>query len=275
MSFKKRAIDWLLRNLDDLMNPYFWIEVITEFVLCTWIITVVIWALTTGAVAPTTSYFGLFGGFMIMCLIEGWRPLCGCPMNPVGVWGFFVAGRISFVRLFFYSAAEIGGAAAGGKIGYAMSSAEQMSTFVPIQPNPTLTIAQGMAFEAFLTFNLIIVALTVTHPKTQSIMASFPVAFCIGCGIMAGGNYTGGLQNPLVPFGPAVATGNFDKHFVVYWVGPYIGSTVAAVFWNLVYLAKTRIDIHRYPPIKWEDETNSNDNQLETKRKSSTAENDF
>lgn len=266
IDFWTKVKDYLLQNVDDLLNPYFWTEIILEFVLCSWILTIVIWALVTGATAPTTSFFGLFAGFIIMALIEGYGPMCGCPINPAGVWGFFLAGRISVVRAIFYMAAEIAGAATGGKIGYALSSANQTATFGPILPAAGITLAQGMAVEAILSFNLIFVALTCTNPKTRSVMASFPIAFCVGTGIMAGGAYTGGLQNPIVPFGPAVATGNFTSHFEVYWAGPFIGTTVGSLFWTLINFIKVNLDLHRFPPTEIDEEEERRIKEIQRKQ---------
>lgn len=243
---KIRAYLW--RNVDDLLNPYFYVEVVIEFILSAFVLTIVVWALTTlnpTAYQPSTTHFGLFAGFVIMALLDGWGPLCGAAMNPTSVWGFFVAGRISFVRALFYMGAEIAGAAAGGMIGYSLTPPAQQETFLPILPGPGVTIGMGMAIEGILSFNHLVVALSVTDPArttTTMMMRSFPAAFCIGTGILAAGSYTGGLQNPIVPFGPAVVTKNFSMHFEVYWAGAFIGATVGAVFYSLVITAKKHLD---------------------------------
>lgn len=56
----------------------------------------------------------------------------------------------------------------------------------PIKPGAGMKPGNGMMVEAILTFNLVFVALSVTNPRGKiAIMPSFPIAFCIGTGIMA------------------------------------------------------------------------------------------
>jgi len=52
--------------------------------------------------------------------------------------------------------------------------------------SPGLTAAQGTCIEAILTFNLLFIALSVTNPRGKTtINPGFPIAFCLGCGILA------------------------------------------------------------------------------------------
>lgn len=92
---------FVLTSVDDLLNPCFWVEFLVEFILCTSILTLVIWASTTldnSVYKPSTTHFGLFAVFEVAAVLEGYGPLSGASINPAGVWGFFVAGRISLVR---------------------------------------------------------------------------------------------------------------------------------------------------------------------------------
>lgn len=223
------------QSLKEIKDPLFWRDVLIETVCCMFIEACVIWALTTlhpAMYMPSTTHFGLFAGFFIYELIEGYGPHTGCPINPAGCWGFFLAGRLSAARTFFYSIGEIGGSAAGAMI--AASLTPSYHVFNPLVPGKGMTDGQGMMVEAILTFNLLFVALTVTSKPNHS---SLPVAFCIGTGIMAAGTHTGGLQNPIVPLGPAVVSRNFEHHWL-YWIGPYLGATVGALFYMMCVFMK-------------------------------------
>ena len=88
-------------SIDDLLNPVFYMELVVECILCAYVMCLVIWCLNTlnpAAYSPNVLHFGLFAGFFIMYVIEAYGPITGAPLNPAGVWGFFIAGRISFAR---------------------------------------------------------------------------------------------------------------------------------------------------------------------------------
>ena len=100
-------LDLLLRyvypasSIADMKNPVFWRDVLVETVCCMYVECLVIWALSTlhkEMYSPNTTHFGLWAGFLIYLLIEGYGPISGCPINPAGCWGFFLAGRMSAAR---------------------------------------------------------------------------------------------------------------------------------------------------------------------------------
>lgn len=54
-------------------------------------------------------------------------------------------------------------------------------------------------------------------------------ALYIGLAVLAcAGTFTTGIFNPARAFGPAFVAGNFINHWV-YWVGPFVGATLAAL----------------------------------------------
>lgn len=233
------------RSIADLKSPKFYKDLLVEFICCTYFITLVDWVLITNHEAlykPNTGQFGLFAGFLVFALVEAWHPLHGGTLNPAGTLGFWLCGRMSLVRFFLASAVEVAGAAAGGKIGRALTP--DRTIMHAIKPTDGLSESHGMAVELLVTFHLILVALSVTNPKKHSNVAALAIGLCKGSGILAAGTHTGGLANPIVPFGPALATGDWEHHFVVYWVGPYIGATLSAI----VYLFATKVNEKFAPP---------------------------
>ena len=89
------------QSLDDLVNPVFWRDVVVEFVVCIFIGCYIIWVLTTlreDLYQLSTTHIGLFAGFFIIAVVEGYGPVSGAFVNPASCWGFFLVGRISAAR---------------------------------------------------------------------------------------------------------------------------------------------------------------------------------
>ena len=89
------------QSADDLINPVFWRDVALEFLVCMLVECCVIWVLTTlrqEMYQPSTTHIGLFAGFLVYAIIEGYGPVTGAPVNPACCWGFFLAGRMSAAR---------------------------------------------------------------------------------------------------------------------------------------------------------------------------------
>jgi len=89
------------QSLSDLTNPVFWRDVLLEFVMCVFVECLVILTLTTldtDLYKPSTTHVGLFAGFFIFVLLEGYGPINGVSVNPACCLGVFLAGRISAAR---------------------------------------------------------------------------------------------------------------------------------------------------------------------------------
>ena len=61
------------------------------------------------------------------------------------------------------------------------------------------------------------------------------IGLTITMDIFVGGGLTGAAMNPARWFGPAIVQGAFDNWWI-YWVGPIVGASIAAVVWNQFYL---------------------------------------
>ena len=71
-------------------------------------------------------------------------------------------------------------------VGCSLNPTDRNVTVPTLTLTPGLTTTQGTCIEAILTFNLLFVALSVTEQRGKTaVMPSFPIAFSIGCGILA------------------------------------------------------------------------------------------
>ncbi|KAL7255679.1 hypothetical protein ACSBR1_009749 [Camellia fascicularis] len=58
----------------------------------------------------------------------------------------------------------------------------------------------------------------------------------VGANILAGGVFDGASMNPAMSFGPAAVSWTWDSHWV-YWLGPFIGSVIAALVYELIFIS--------------------------------------
>ncbi|MBA0669172.1 hypothetical protein Goklo_002018, partial [Gossypium klotzschianum] len=97
----------------------------------------------------------------------------------------------------------------------------------------------AVVFEIVMTFGLVYtVYATAVDPKKGNIGIIAPIAigFIVGANILAGGAFDGASMNPAVSFGPAVVSWTWDNHWV-YWLGPFIGSAIAAIVYEVFFIA--------------------------------------
>jgi len=104
--------------------------------------------------------------------------------------------------------------------------------------SPGVGSANALVFEIVMTFGLVYtVYATAVDPKKGQlgIIAPMAIGFIVGANILAGGAFDGASMNPAVSFGPAVVSGIWANHWV-YWVGPLIGSAIAAVVYSTFFI---------------------------------------
>lgn len=109
----------------------------------------------------------------------------------------------------------------------------------PIHSVPEgLGVMEAVVMEIMITFALVYtVYATAVDPKKGSIGTIAPIAigFIVGANILAAGPFSGGSMNPARSFGPAVASGDFQDHWV-YWVGPLVGGGLAGLIYGNVFM---------------------------------------
>lgn len=230
-------------QIREMSQIVFWKDMFIEAMALGYILIVVILLLNTcnpDYYTPSPLIIGLFAALMIYTTIDGWGPMSGCLLNPAAVLSFYLCGRMSFVRAFFRIVFEFGGAATGAMIGYGLVPDNLKDKVGPLGKSPHLSINQAGAIEGILTFNLILVALSVTTPGKHTVLHTLTIGCSKATGLLAAGSYTGGIQNPAIAMGPSIASKNFTDHFSIYWIGPFIGAVVAAIVYRTVQFINFR-----------------------------------
>ena len=96
----------------------------------------------------------------------------------------------------------------------------------------------GLVLEIILTFGLVyVVYSTLIDPKRGSlgIIAPLAIGLIVGANILVGGPFSGASMNPARAFGPALVGWRWHDHWI-YWVGPFIGSALAALIYEYMVI---------------------------------------
>ena len=100
------------------------------------------------------------------------------------------------------------------------------------------SITSGLAVEIILTFFLVtVIFMTAIHKKAAAGIQGIAIGGMIFLIHLVGVPLTGASVNPARTFGPALASGFWEYHWI-YWVGPIIGGIIAGLIMNYVFVKK-------------------------------------
>jgi MIP family channel proteins len=174
---------------------------------------------------------GLCFGLAVMSAIFAFGHISGAHINPAVSVAFRLLGRIDNARLLGYIAAQLAGAAIAGLAIYAIlgDSVDAAATV------PTINgWDAALTSEVILTFFLAMVILAVaTDDRAQGAFAAIAVGGYVASAATGWGPVAGASMNPARSFGPAVASGVWDYHWV-YWLGPVVGATLAVIAYEIL-----------------------------------------
>jgi MIP family channel proteins len=220
-----------------------------------------------GTVSVTTGnslLIAMAHGLAITLLITAIGDISGGHINPVVTLGVWVgAGALPILSVVLYIVSQLVGAVVGALLTKAVLSYDKV-----LGVNETTTVyesirggshslaagiepIQAIVFETVLTFILVFTVLMVAVEKTShKNLAPLSIGLAVLVGIAAACDITGGSMNPARSFGPAAVfftidrTVLLDNHYV-YWVGPVIGSLIAAALYRLIFAGPKRRIIGR------------------------------
>jgi MIP family channel proteins len=185
-------------------------------------------AILSGGAAGTTFLIivGLGFGIGIFVGVMTVGRISGAHMNPAVTLAALVTGNISVVRAMLYVVAQLGGAVLAIAV---LDGALFNRDGLGVQSVVNITATQGMVLEIFLTFFLVFTVFAVAMDKRANTpLAGVAIALAVTAGHFIGVGFTGTGMNPARSFGPAAFYGEFTHHWV-YWVGPLVGGTLAAL----------------------------------------------
>lgn len=180
-------------------------------------------------------------GLAIATMVTAVGHVSGGHFNPAVSVAAWVTRRLGTGELLAYVATQLlGGIAGAGLLRLVVPTA----SWEPANLGATLVAqnvsdAQAITIEAVLTFFLVwVVFATAIDPAGAfNKVAGLAIGLVIAMDIMMGGPFTGASMNPARSLGPAVVSGEYVGLWV-YFIGPVIGATLAAVAYDLVVLGR-------------------------------------
>ncbi|CAD6218310.1 unnamed protein product [Miscanthus lutarioriparius] len=179
-------------------------------------------------------------GATIFILVYCTGGISGGHINPAVTFGLFVGRKLSLVRTILYIVAQCLGAICGAGIVKGIMK----------QPYNTLgggansvsdgfSLGGALAAEIVGTFILVYTVFSATDPKRTArdsfipVLVPLPIGFAVFVVHLATIPITGTGINPARSLGAAVVHAAWKDHWI-FWVGPLIGATVAALYHKLV-----------------------------------------
>ncbi|MCL7028518.1 hypothetical protein MKW94_017993 [Papaver nudicaule] len=186
-----------------------------------------------------------FGG-MIFALVYCTAGISGGHINPAVTFGLLLARKLSVTRAVFYMIMQCLGAICGAGVvkgfqpqNYLMNKGG--ANFVA----PGYTKGDGLGAEIVGTFVLVYTVFSATDAKRSArdshvpILAPLPIGFAVFLVHLATIPITGTGINPARSLGAAIIynRGHAWADHWIFWVGPFIGATLAAMYHVIVIRA--------------------------------------
>ncbi|KAJ3487574.1 hypothetical protein NLG97_g6385 [Lecanicillium saksenae] len=152
--------------------------------------------------------------------------------NPAVTLGLVLIGALGPMRAVLIFVAQMLGAMASSALVSCLFPGElQIATAL----GGGTSVAQGLWIEAFLTAELVFTIIMLAAEKHKgTFLAPIGIGLSLFIAEMTGVYFTGGSLNPARSFGPCVILHSFPSYHWIYWLGPGLGSLLAAGFYHLI-----------------------------------------
>ncbi|XP_076255082.1 aquaporin AQPAe.a-like isoform X1 [Rhynchophorus ferrugineus] len=190
---------------------------------------------------------GIFAaGFAVTAVIQTFGHISAAHVNPAVSLGAVVVQQITWKYLPSYIIPQLLGSLTGSALFKTVSNqihllGDDGRGVCVNKINSEISVGQGLAVEIILSIilNLANCASWDARNSDKGDSVSIRIGLLVSVLNLGGAAYTGASMNPARSFGPAVLTGDFKDHWV-YWIGPTIGSLIAATIYRTIFLRYQR-----------------------------------
>ena len=167
-------------------------------------------------------------GCAVLAAVYALGHVSGAHINPAVTIGFWIARRFPGRDVAPYVIAQL----AGATVAALVLGATFGSFTVAATTRPAIPLAAALAVEVILSFILMLGVMAVAIAAGVSGgVAGVSVGLTVMGDALMDGPLTCASMNPARSFGPALAAGVWDAHWL-YWLGPLIGMALAVPAYN-------------------------------------------
>ena len=175
-------------------------------------------------------------GAVVAAMIFSLGPVSAAHFNPAVTLGFAVAGRFGWRFVIPYWIMQtLGAIAASGAHALLMPATSTDAVHFGATSSLLLPF-QALGLEVVFTIFLMLVIMAVaTDRRVPGVVPALAIGMAVTMGALAGGPFTGASMNPARSLGPALWAGGlpYDQLWI-YFVGPMLGSSSAALIFELL-----------------------------------------
>jgi MIP family channel proteins len=174
---------------------------------------------------------GLSFGLIVMAMIFAFGHISGAHINPAVSVAFLATRKIDGRVFTGYVLAQLTGAVLAGFAIIAIVGSEGDAGATV----PTINgVDAAFLSELILTFFLALVVLIMaTDSRAEGSMAAIAIGGYVAMAATGWGPVAGASMNPARSFGPALAAGVWDSHWV-YWVAPIVSALIAVAAYRVL-----------------------------------------
>jgi len=190
-------------------------------------------------------------GLAIAVMVSAVGHISGGHFNPAITFGFLITRRIVPSLAVVYWVTQFAAAAIASLLLRWLfpTAIRNLANLGTPALGRGVTQWQGLVIEIVLTFFLVwVVFATAADPGgTFKSIAGLAIGLTITLDIFMGGPLTGAAMNPARAFGPQLVQNDWTKAWIWY-AGPVIGATIAALGYEFLYLRPVRPVVPVGPP---------------------------
>jgi MIP family channel proteins len=152
--------------------------------------------------------------------------------NPAITFGMCLVGSLPWRRGAFIAVSQmLAGMTAAGLVSCVFPGELRAETLL----GGKTSVVRGFFIEALLSAAFIFSVFMLAAEKHKgTFIAPIGIGLALFVAQLVGGPFTGASLNPARSFGAAVASHHFPGYHWIYWIGPLLGSLLAAGFYQVV-----------------------------------------